>query len=136
MEDRFNKGMSCNTHFVFLHAISRRSHILSTFSRHQMMYNVSYLVLCAKFICKGYFLRQQQRKQQNQTPRPLITSSIVSYLCFIPELAPIMFFLNLSTLLCYNDLEINRCWRLRKMGWYKAFTKIGSWEHDIIMGIE
>ena len=48
MEDRFNEGMSCITHFVFLHIILRKSQILLTFSRQQMMYNVSNDVLCAK----------------------------------------------------------------------------------------
>ena len=48
MEDRFNEGMSCITYFVFLHVILKRSELLFTFSRHQMMYNVSNVVLCAE----------------------------------------------------------------------------------------
>ena len=32
--------------------------MLLTFSRHQMMYNASYVVLCVEGICKGYFVRQ------------------------------------------------------------------------------
>ena len=31
-------------------------HKLLTFSRHQMMYNVSNVVLCAEVIYKGYFV--------------------------------------------------------------------------------
>ena len=30
--------------------------MLLTFSKRQMMYNVSYVVLCAEAICKGYFV--------------------------------------------------------------------------------
>ena len=32
--------------------------MLLTFRRHQMMYNVSYVVLCAEVTCKGYFVMQ------------------------------------------------------------------------------
>ena len=65
MEDRFNEGMSCITHFILLHVILRRSQILLTFSTHQMMYNVFYVLLCASVIYKGYFVIQQQSKEQN-----------------------------------------------------------------------
>ena len=41
---------ACITRFVFLHVILRRSQILLSFSRHQMMCNVSYVVLCAEVI--------------------------------------------------------------------------------------
>ena len=56
--DRFNEGMSFITHFIFLQVILSRLQMLLTFSRHQMMYNVSYVVLCAEVNCKGYFLIQ------------------------------------------------------------------------------
>ena len=55
-EDLNNKEMSCITHFVFLRVILRRSQVLLTFSRHQVMYNVSYNVLCAEDTYKGYFI--------------------------------------------------------------------------------
>ena len=55
MENRFNEGMSFIIHFLFLHVILRRSQMLLTFSRHQVMYNVSNAVLCAEVIYKGYF---------------------------------------------------------------------------------
>ena len=32
--------------------------MLVTFSRHQMMYNVSYAVLCAEITYRGYFVIQ------------------------------------------------------------------------------
>ena len=51
-------------HFLVLHAILRISHMLSAFSRHQMMYNVSCVVPCAEVTCKGYFVVQQQSKEQ------------------------------------------------------------------------
>ena len=34
MEDKFNKDMSCITHFVLIHAILRTSQMLLVFSRH------------------------------------------------------------------------------------------------------
>ena len=40
MEDIFNEGMSFITH-----VIANRSQMLLTFSRHHMMYNVSYVAL-------------------------------------------------------------------------------------------
>ena len=58
MEDKFNKGMSCITHFVLIHVILRTSQMLLVFSRHQMMYNVSYVVLCAEVTYKEYFVIQ------------------------------------------------------------------------------
>ena len=61
MEDTFNEGMLYINLFVFLHLILQRSQILLTFSRHQMLYNVSYFVLCAEIIYKGYFAIHQQR---------------------------------------------------------------------------
>ena len=70
MEDRFNDGMSGITHFVFLYVVLRRLQISLTFSRHQMMYNVFYVVLCAKVIYKGYSVVQQQCKEQNQALDP------------------------------------------------------------------
>ena len=52
MKDRFNAGMSCITEFVFLHAILRSSQMLL------MMYNVSFVVVCAEVTYKGYFVIQ------------------------------------------------------------------------------
>ena len=62
----FNKNMSCITLFVFLYAILRRSQMLLTFSRYQMMYNVSYVVLFAEVTYEGYFVIQEQSNEQNQ----------------------------------------------------------------------
>ena len=51
--------------FFSLHVILRRSQILLTFSRNQKIYKVSYVVLCFEVIYKGYFVMQQQSKEQN-----------------------------------------------------------------------
>ena len=40
--------------------------MLLTFSRHQIMYNVSNVVLCAEVTYNGYFVIQQQHKEQNE----------------------------------------------------------------------
>ena len=53
MEDRFNEGMSCINQFVIPHAILRRSQIILTFSRPQIMYNVSCVLPCVEIACKG-----------------------------------------------------------------------------------
>ena len=50
--------MSCITHFVVLHGILWRSQMLLTFSRHQMMHNVSCVVSYTESTCKGYFAVQ------------------------------------------------------------------------------
>ena len=45
-------------HFVFLRAILRRSEMLLTFSRRQIMYNVSYVVLSAEVTYQVHFVIQ------------------------------------------------------------------------------
>ena len=40
--------------------------MLLTFSRHQIMYNVSNVVLCAEVTYNAYFVIQQQHKEQNE----------------------------------------------------------------------
>ena len=40
IEDKFNRGMSCVTYYVALHVYIRRSQILLTFNRLQVMYSV------------------------------------------------------------------------------------------------
>ena len=40
--------------------------MLFTFSTHQRMYNVSNVVPCAEVTYKGYFVIQQQSKEQNK----------------------------------------------------------------------
>ena len=64
--------------------------LLTFSSRHQMMYNVSYVVLCAEVTYKG---------------SSLVSDSRVSKHNFYS------FFLNLSTLLYCINLEIIPCWR-------------------------
>ena len=65
--------------------------MLLTFSSHQMMYNVSYVVPFTEVTCKCYLVIPLQCKKTST--RPLITSSIFLDLCFIPELATIIFIL-------------------------------------------
>ena len=40
--------------------------MLLAFSRHQTMYNVSCVGPCAEVTCKGYFVMQQQSKEQKE----------------------------------------------------------------------
>ena len=40
--------------------------MLLTFSRYQMIYNVSYVVLFAEVTYEGYFVIQEQSNEQNQ----------------------------------------------------------------------
>ena len=50
------------THFLVIH---RRSQMLLTFNRHQMVYNISCVLPCAEVTGKGYFVIQQQSKEQS-----------------------------------------------------------------------
>ena len=67
MEDIFNEGMSCVTHFVDVHHIFKTLRMFVTFSRHQMMRDLSYVVPCANLHAKGTFSYSNQSKEQNQT---------------------------------------------------------------------
>ena len=58
--------MSYITHFDALHAVFRRSKLLLTFSRYQVMYDVSCVVPRAKVTCNGQFVLQQQSNEENQ----------------------------------------------------------------------
>ena len=54
---------------VFLHVVLRRSQMLLTFSRHQMMYNVSNVVLFAEVTYKGGTLSYSNNvKNKNEAP--------------------------------------------------------------------
>ena len=53
MEDRFNESMSFIVHFVILEALLERLQMLLTFSRHQVMYDISCVLSCAEVTCKG-----------------------------------------------------------------------------------
>ena len=65
VENKCNRGRSCITHFVVLHAY-RRSQILLTFNRHQVMYSVFSIVPCVEVSCKEFFFMQQHSKEQGQ----------------------------------------------------------------------
>ena len=105
---------------LFLHEILRRSKILLTFSRHQMML---YSVL--KLHIKGTlsYSNKVKNKMKHQSSDHLqhyfrfILHSQGSNHNFYSN------FLNLSTLLCGNDLEISHWWRLRKKNGIKLFYK-------------
>ena len=55
IEDKFNGGMPCITYYVALHVYIRRSQILLTFNRVQMMYSLFLLYLKQKLHIKGSF---------------------------------------------------------------------------------
>ena len=57
-------GLPCTTRFAALQAFLRRSKMLLTFSRHQIMYNVFCVVPCAEVTYQGYFLIQQKSKEK------------------------------------------------------------------------
>ena len=40
--------------------------MLLTFSRHKLLYDIFCTVPCTEVTCKGYFVIQQQSKEQNQ----------------------------------------------------------------------
>ena len=142
MEDKFNEGMSCITHFVFLHVILRRSQMLLKLTRDQMIYNVLYVILCAEVTCKGSFAMQYQSKEQNQTLD--LWSLPTLFQIYAYRVSNHKFYsllLNLSNLQCWIDLEISpRCmvnpkarilWILRKEGGIKLST---NREHGFIVG--
>ena len=56
--ERVNEITSRITHILFLHVILRRSQMVLTSSRQQMVHNVPYVVLCAEVTCEGYFVIQ------------------------------------------------------------------------------
>ena len=58
--------MSCIT-LVALPVFLRRSEILLTFSRHQVMQRVFFVVSCVKVAYKGLFLMQKHSEEQGQT---------------------------------------------------------------------
>ena len=64
--------------------------MLLTFSRHQMMYNVSFVVVCAEVTYKGYLSYSKKVKNKIKHSRALTTSRIVSELCFILDSATII----------------------------------------------
>ena len=114
MNDRFNETMSCGTQFFFLHVIFRRSQMLLTFSRYQMMYNVSFVALCAEVICKRYSVIQQQSKEQNEALELLSLLALLQIDALFPSKQHnfYSFLLNLSTLLCCIELAISHSWMI------------------------
>ena len=66
IEDRFNGGMSCITYSVVLHVYLRRSQILLTFNRLQVIYSVFSIIFLVEAVYKGLFILQQNSKVQGQ----------------------------------------------------------------------
>ena len=95
--------------FFFIHVILRRSQMLLTFSRYQMMYNVSFVALCAEVICKRYSVIQQQSKEQNEVLELLSLLALLQIDALFPSKQHnfYSFLLNLSTLLCCIELAIS-----------------------------
>lgn len=65
--DKFNAAEPCIVHSFVLHAYLRRSQILLTFSRHQVVYSVFCIVPWVELACKGLLLLQEHCKEQHQT---------------------------------------------------------------------
>ena len=59
-------GIPCIIPSVVLHIYVRRSQILLTFNRHQMMHSVFCIVPCVVVACKGLFLIQKHSEEQGQ----------------------------------------------------------------------
>ena len=125
--------MSCINHLVVLHGIVRRSQMLLTVISHQ-----TFCCTVLKLHVKGTLSHSNKVKNKIK-----YYSSDHFQHCFKLMLHFRVwnhnfysFFLNLSILLCYTDIEISP-WcmvnskarillRSRRMGWYKAFVQIGS----------
>ena len=128
MEDRFNEGTPCITHFVFLHVIVRISQMLLKISRHQMMFKVSYVILCAEVTCKGDVVKSNKVKSKIKHEisdhfqhcfRFMFHSQVSNHNFY-------SLFLNLSTLLCCIDFEIClRCMFIPKHVFY-GFSEKGN----------
>ena len=80
-----------------------------TFSRYQVMYNVSFVALCAEVIRKWYFVIQQQSKEQNEALELWLLPALLQIDALFSSKQDSFYslFLNLSTLLCCTDLEIS-----------------------------
>ena len=127
MEDSFNEGMLCITHFVFLHNILRRSQMLVTYNRLP-----DDVVLCAEVTYNN----------KVKSKIKYYTSDHFQY-CFRFTLHSqssshnfYTLFLNVSIFLCCIDCcTENSPWcRLRKEGWHKTtFIQLGTM---ILVGIK
>ena len=58
--------MQCITPSVALHAFLKRSQILLTFTRHQVMHSVFCIAPCVEVACKRFFLIQKHSEEQGQ----------------------------------------------------------------------
>ena len=66
IENKFKGGMPCITLSIALHAFLRRSQILLTFNRHQVMHIVFCIVPCVEVACKRLILIQRHSEKQGQ----------------------------------------------------------------------
>ena len=131
------------THFVVIH---RRSQMLLTFNRHQMVYNISCVLPCAEVTGKGYFVIQQQSNKVKNKVKHQTSDHFQHCFRFILHFKVCnhnfySVFMNLSTLSCYIDLEISPycmvnpkafiLWKSRKGGVVRGFFYIqGAWYYS------
>ena len=66
IKNKFNGGRPYITSSVVLHAYLRRSQILLTFHRHQVMRSVFCILLYVEVACKRIFLIQNHSEEQGQ----------------------------------------------------------------------
>ena len=83
--------------------------MLLRFSRHQIMYNVSYVVLCAEVIYKGTlsYSNKAKNKMKHYTSDPFLNCFRFMRHSRVSNHSFCSLFQNLPTLLCCIDLEIS-----------------------------
>lgn len=74
-----------------LHAFFRRSRILLTFSRNQVIYSAFSILLLVEGTCKGHCIIQEQSKEPDEGLHTWITPTIALDLCFISKFATIIY---------------------------------------------
>ena len=109
IENKFNGGIPYITPSVVFHAYLRRSQILITFNRHQVMHSVFCIVPCVEATCKGLFLMQKHSEEQGQALFCNHSQHCFGYI-FISERTIIIFIpISLISQLCCccTDLELS-----------------------------
>ena len=127
----------CITPSVVLHVFVRRSQILFTFNRHQVMYSVFPVVSCVVDTCKGLFLIQKGGEEQGQW---LVFNNSQQFFGHMFHFRVYNYnfycFLISQLCYCYADLELSaRCMiNFEKhfsvnhwMECYEIFFNIGGW---------
>ena len=101
---------------LLLSSYLRRSQILLTFNKHQVMHSVFCIVPCVEVACKGLFLKQKHSEGQGQA---LVFNHSQHFLdiCFISECIIIIFIpISLISQLCCccTDLKLTFLWTSMK----------------------